>query len=134
MYYFQKCIVSQYKKEDNKLIFYPNNFKQGYVASEEQINQVKKSFKKLYFFNILGYKKDVEKIFAQSEKVTIPLDRQIYRNNLARITNWFEISFLLAINFVLIGLKHQDIVFVVILLVCTLICVKNIVITKLRQK
>lgn len=134
MYYFRKCIVSQYRIEDNKLIFYPNNFKQGYLATEEQINQVKKSFKKIYFLNVLGYKKDVEKVFANSQKILIPLNRKVYRNNLAKVTNWFEILFLLLMNTLLIMHRYQDKMFVFVILICTFVFIGNIVITKFKLK
>lgn len=134
MYYLRKCIVSQYRIEDNKLIFYPNNFKQGYLATEEQINQVKKSFKKIYFLNVLGYKKDVEKVFANSQKILIPLNRKVYRNNLAKVTNWFEILFLLLMNTLLIMHRYQDKMFVFVILICTFVFIGNIVITKFKLK
>ena len=133
MFYIRKCIKSRYKIENNKLIFYPNNLKSGYVATVDQVDQVKKTLKKLLFFNFIGYKKSIENIFKTSEKYNYPLDKKIYLENLARATNWYEIFFLLLICTCLIIIKISNIFYISIIIICIIIFINNIVLVKMKQ-
>ena len=131
--YFNKIVTCQYKMEQDKLIFYPDGFKTGYVANQEQIEQVRKSFKKIYLLNIAGYKKDVANIFCNSEKWNTPLERNIYRENLAKHTTWLEVVAILMLTFGVLICGKMNFLTMIIISLCTFFSIGNIVILKLKR-
>lgn len=87
--YFDKLVRSKFFiDEDNRMIFYPYDTKTGYTATPEQIDECAKAFKKCYLFNVSGYKKDIKRIFANSEIIQTPMPTNIYQKNLAKQTRW----------------------------------------------
>lgn len=84
---------------NNRLIFYPDTNKKGYVATQEQINECTEAFKKCFFFNVKGYRKDIERIFANSEVIEKTLPRQIFLKNQAARMSWPVLISLMVINF-----------------------------------
>ncbi len=97
--FFENAVLSKYFiDEDNKLIFYPDNTQKGYVATREQIDECAKAFKKCFFFNIKGYRKDIERIFANSEIVNKKLPRKTFLKNQARRMSWLLLLSLIIID------------------------------------
>lgn len=97
--FFENAVRSKYFiDEDNKLIFYPDNTQKGYVATREQIDECAKAFKKCFFFNIKGYRKDIERIFANSEIVNKKLPRKTFLKNQARRMSWLLLLSLIIID------------------------------------
>lgn len=97
--FFENAVRSKYFiDEDNKLIFYPDNTQKGYVATREQIDECAKAFKKYFFFNIKGYRKDIERIFANSEIVNKKLPRKTFLKNQARRMSWLLLLSLIIID------------------------------------
>ena len=97
--FFENAVRSKYFiDEDNKLIFYPDNTQKGYVATREQIDECAKAFKKCFFFNIKGYRKDIERIFANSEIVNKKLQRKTFLKNQARRMSWLLLLSLIIID------------------------------------
>lgn len=97
--FFENAVRSKYFiDEDNKLIFYPDNTPKGYVATREQIDECAKAFKKCFFFNIKGYRKDIERIFANSEIVNKKLPRKTFLKNQARRMSWLLLLSLIIID------------------------------------
>lgn len=96
---FENVVRSKYFiDEDNKIIFYPDDTKTGYIATREQIDECAKAFKKCFFFNIKGYKKDIERIFANSEIVNKKLPRKTFLKNQARRMSWLLLLSLIIID------------------------------------
>ena len=97
--FFGNAVRSKYFiDEDNKLIFYPDNTQKGYVATREQIDECAKAFKKCFFFNIKGYRKDIERIFTNSEIVKKKLPGKTFLKNQAGRRGWLLLLSLIIID------------------------------------
>ena len=91
-----------YIDEEGRTVFYPDDINNGYIASSEQIEQSIKSFRKCFLFNVAGYRKDLEKIFANSEIIAKKLPAEIFRKNMARNISWLLLLSWILINIVCI--------------------------------
>lgn len=88
--------------KDNRIIFYPNDTKTGYSATPEQIDECAKAFKKCFLFNITGYKKDIERIFANSEKIETPMPTDVFQKNQAQRASWKFLIFWIVLGLVML--------------------------------
>ena len=96
---FTKIVYSkQCKNEAGQIVFYPYDNKTGYIANQEQIAKCVKSFKKCFFFNFVGYKKDIAEIFQNSVVITTSLSPSVFRKNLVS-----NLSYLYLFSWCLIG-------------------------------
>ena len=91
-----------YIDEDGRTIFYPDDINKGYVASNEQIEQSVKAFRKCFLFNIAGYKKGLAKIFANSDMIEKKLPAEIFRKNQAKNMSWLLLLSWLLIDIICI--------------------------------
>lgn len=118
--FLQQTIRAKYYHDDRgRLLFYPNNNKMGYVATPEQIEEAVKAFRKCFYYNIKGYNNDINRIFKDSEKVSIVLPRTVYRIQLAQKTSWLcHIVMNLILLFYLVSTFVDSKFIFVILLMC----------------
>ena len=99
--------------KEKKMVFYPYHNKEGYIATPEQVEACAKAYKTLcctFGLNILGFKKDIDKIFAVCEKITTPLPFAVCLKNADKMIGWgyLFLWFLFSLSIILIELYFQN--------------------------
>lgn len=110
MIFFNNLVRSKYYKDENgNLIFYPDKVDVGYISTPEKIDECAKAFKKCFLFNVRGYRKDIERIFANCEIVNKRLPVNILQKNQAQNMSWLLlISFsLMCISILAATYEHK---------------------------
>lgn len=105
VYFYKTAFLARFNLNANKeIIFYPLNNKEGYIATAEQIEKCAKANKKMSLsFNLVAYKKEVEKIFENSRKINEPLNVKIIWKNSSKKITWKFLSLWFIVAFILIG-------------------------------
>lgn len=138
LYYVLVVFPIQYRSqhiiaENGNLIFYPWNFKQGYVATEEDIEKSVKALRKIYFFNMIGFRKDIKEIFANSEVVDLPLPTNVLFQNQVRLFSWLNLIAMLFIILMGIVFCWEYKFYVVMFAICLLQNLRYLF-AKIKQK
>lgn len=138
LYYVLVVFPIQYRSQhiidqNGNLIFYPRNFKQGYVATEEDIEKSVKALRKIYFFNIIGFNNDIKEIFANSEVVDLPLPKNVLFQNQVKLFSWLNLTAMLFIILMGIVFCWEYKFYVVMSALCLLLNLRYIF-AKIKQK
>lgn len=138
LYYVLVVFPIQYRSQhiidqNGNLIFYPWNFKQGYVATEEDIEKSVKALRKIYFFNIIGFNNDIKEIFAKSEVVDLPLPKNVLFQNQVKLFSWLNLTAMLFIILMGIVFCWKSKFYVVMFALCLLPNLRYIF-AKIKQK